>query len=306
MQIDWQHFVSEIFLNHLHFKPIRIERFTTGLSLFVFDVWLENGQQRVIRIAPESRKSELESGIRWHRELEKLNFPLPNLYCSGQHNGYGFAIYSRLPGSDLEDVYDQLSEAQLKDIAKGVADAQKTVSHLDRTFFNDSGSWEEFLVRILDRSRKGMLVNMIFDLSYLNEGENLIQRNRSYFSSISPVPFLYDLSVRNVIIHSGRISGIIDIDEVSYGDPLLAIGRGKMLLLWMNRKLDLVTHWIEYIGLDLQQRQAVDTYALLYCIRYMGTLGSTLNGNPNIQTDVSKSGDLLKVTDALLECVRNH
>lgn len=306
MQLDWPHFVSEVFLNHLHLKPIQIERFSTGLSLFVFDVWLENDQRKVIRIAPELRKSELESGIRWHNELEKLNFPLPDLHCSGQHKECGFAIYERLPGSDLEEVYEELSSSQLRNIAKGVTDAQKIVSRLDQKFFKGCASWEEFLAGILDRSRKGMHVNKIFDFNYLNKIESLIQRDSSYFSSIDPAPFLYDLSVRNVMIHHGKISGIIDVDEVWYGDPLLAIGRGKMLLLWMNRKLDLITYWIEYLDLNLQQRQAVDTYALLYCIRYMGALGSTLNGNANIQTDASKSKDLMKITKELLECVKSQ
>lgn len=300
MTTDWSHLVSEIFLDHHQTRPTKVKRFTTGLSLFVFDVWLENGERRVIRIAHESRIPELEAGIRWHRELAQLSCPLPTLYATGERKGYGFAIYERLPGSDLEEVYDNLSETQIRGIAEEVAAAQSIIGQLNADLFEGPHSWESFLQGVLGRSKRGFHANRLFAPSYLDEVEAIIHEASPYFSSITPTPFLYDLNVRNVIIHHGKMSGIVDVDDVSIGDPLLAIGRGKTLLLWANRRLDLVTHWIDYLQLDSQQQHAINIYALLYCIRSMSVLGTTLNGNPNIQTDVSKASDLIKVTDQLL------
>jgi aminoglycoside phosphotransferase (APT) family kinase protein len=36
--------------------------------------------------------------------------------------------------------------------------------------------------------------------------------------------FLDDLTVKNVLVENGALSGIIDVDFVCYGDPLLAVG----------------------------------------------------------------------------------
>ena len=41
-----------------------------------------------------------------------------------------------------------------------------------------------------------------------------------YFDSVEATCFLDDLTVKNVIVQDGEFQGIVDLDEVCYGDPL--------------------------------------------------------------------------------------
>jgi aminoglycoside phosphotransferase (APT) family kinase protein len=45
-----------------------------------------------------------------------------------------------------------------------------------------------------------------------------------HFAAVRPVCFLDELTTKNVLVESGTFQGIIDLDSVCYGDPLLAIG----------------------------------------------------------------------------------
>ena len=106
--------------------------------------------------------------------------------------------------------------------------------------------------------------------------------------------------MRNVIAKSGAVTGIIDVDEVWFGDPLLAIGRGKTVLLTMEQDCDFIGHWCQFLRLSEHQLQTVDFYALLYSVRFMGTMGQTLNGNYSLQTDPNISPLLEKIANDML------
>jgi hypothetical protein len=85
------------------------------------------------------------------------------------------------------------------------------------------------------------------------------------------------------------------------GDPLLVVGRAKTLLLLMRQSTDYVSFWCEHWRLSAFQIKVVDLYALLYGVRFMGTLGQELNGNPNVQTDPGNAELLKSVTRELLK-----
>jgi aminoglycoside phosphotransferase (APT) family kinase protein len=45
-----------------------------------------------------------------------------------------------------------------------------------------------------------------------------------YFASLRPICFLDDMTVNNVLVDHSDLQGIIDVDFVCYGDPLMTIG----------------------------------------------------------------------------------
>jgi len=197
-----------------------------------------------------------------------------------------------LPGDDLEEIYPVLSAKARKRIAQSVADIQQKIGELDPSNFVNSPKWGEVLQRILRRSEREILRSRLFERHYVDFARIEISKFEGYFEDVKPVAFLYDLNIRNVIVHNERVSGIIDVDEVWYGDPLLAIGRGKTLLLLMRQDTDYIEYWIRYWDLSEFQMKLVDLYALLYCVRFMGTLGQRLNGNSSVQTDISNAQHL--------------
>lgn len=281
-------------------KANRVERFALGLSHYVFDVETEDGLAYVVRLARPERRAELERGLYWHPRLAGLGIPLPHLDQSGEIEGYAFGVYERLPGRDLEQLYPELPPGVRRSLACSVAELQQKVSRLDDPQLRTAPRWPDVLQSILNRSAREIVQRGLGDVRFVDLARKQMVGWEAYFAEVRPVAFLYDLNVRNVMVHHEQISGIIDVDEVWFGDPLLAVGRGKTLLLLMQQDTAYITAWCDYLSLTGLQRKVVDLYALLYCVRFMGTLGQTLNGNKSIQTDPNNARILEHIAQNLI------
>ncbi|MCP4356857.1 MAG: phosphotransferase [Chloroflexi bacterium] len=158
---------------------------------------------------------------------------------------------------------------------------------------------------VLERTRRELLAAGSSHIHYLDLVYGQVENLSGYLAAAETAAFLYDLNVRNVLVNNGRVTGVIDVDETWYGDPLLAIGRGKCILLTMREDTDFITHWSQFLKLSDNQLTAVDFYALLYSFRFMGTLGQTLNGNYSLQTDPRTAPILTVIADKLLERLKD-
>lgn len=292
-------YVERVCQDYLGKTVTAANRFPMGLSHYVFDVVTEDQCAYVVRLARPERKAELENGLYWQRKLE-VGVPLPRLFHTGEIEGYSFAIHERLPGADLEEVCGSLSAETRKDVAQAVAEIQEKIHGLDDPWFANALKWPDVLQVILNRSEREIIAMGLCDRHYVDLTRERIHEYGDYLAEVEWVPFLYDTSVRNVIVHNESVNGIVDVDAVWFGDPLLAVGRGKTLLLLMQQDTDYITYWCEYLGLSEFQLKVVDLYALLYCVRCMGTMGQTLNGNPSVQTDAENIGLLESAARELL------
>jgi len=117
---------------------------------------------------------------------------------------------------------------------------------------------------------------------------------------VAPVAFLYDTNIRNVIVHNAQISGIIDVDEITFGDPLLSVGFTKTYLLLAGDDTEFVRYWCETLDGTAEDSRLIDLYALVYTVRFMGTLGQKLNGNVSRITDPKIVVRLEEIADRLL------
>lgn len=302
MQFDFEQIVKTAVQNTLNEPVEKFYRFSTGLSLFVFDVVTASGKACVVRVIQSERRSELENGLFWQGQLESLRLPLPNILGMGKVYGYVFVVYTRLQGDDLEVAYTYLTDVERKRIAVEVADIQRKVQQLampeDRVY--PIGALD--IVRgVLKRSEYDIRKSGLFDLRYIEDVRAVIDSYRDYFEHFEPVAFLYDMNIRNVIVHKGVVTGIVDVDEVWFGDPLLSVGRGKALLLTMDQSLAFVDAWCDHWQLDTFQRRIIDVYTLLYTLRFMSTLGQTLNGNESVQTNTQNAKKFEAIAQGFLE-----
>lgn len=69
----------------------------------------------------------------------------------------------------------------------------------------------------------------------------------------------------------------------------------------MRQDTYLISQWCEYLALSEQEIEMVDFYALLYCLRFMGTIGTKLNGNASIQTDPENARLFERLADKQLK-----
>jgi aminoglycoside phosphotransferase (APT) family kinase protein len=284
-------YARTIIENNISKGVISIRRFPTGLSHTVFEVITEDDCPYVVRIARPERNAELERGIYWQEKLEGLDIPLPQIYETGKIDNHA---------SDLEDVYPSLSRQQKRELAFQVAKIQQKVHLLSKQHFESAHPWLEVINSIVDRSEREILAKGEERNPYIADTRNRIQAYKNDLAAVKPVAFLYDLNVRNVIVDKGEVTGIIDVDSLWFGDPLLAIGRGKTILMTMQEDTNFISYWCQYLNLSARQLKLVDFYALLYSVRFMGTLGQRLNGNYSLQTDPKISDLLQKIADKLL------
>jgi len=111
----------------------------------------------------------------------------------------------------------------------------------------------------------------------VDAAEAAAERFADHLAQINPTPFLHDITTKNVIVHHGQLTGIVDVDDLCFGDSLLLIALIQMALLAHGLDPAYVEEWLDIIGPDAQQRAALDLYTLQCCVDFMGELGQRFN-----------------------------
>lgn len=129
----------------------------------------------------------------------------------------------------------------------------------------------------------GVMNNEIAEIA-----ENLYKSYQSYFSSIKPTTYYGDICSKNIMISNGVFSGLVDLDGLTQGDPLEAIGRIK--LSWYGtRHGDIYsTAIMDELGLNQEQRHLATMYALLNKISWACENGIQFNQNTKAKVDEDK------------------
>jgi aminoglycoside phosphotransferase (APT) family kinase protein len=118
--------------------------------------------------------------------------------------------------------------------------------------------------------------------------ENLYAQYRSYFASIKPTTYYGDICSKNVMINQGVFSGLVDLDGLTQGDPLEAIGRIK-LSWYATHHGDLYsTALMDNLHLNREQRCLVSMYALLNQISWACENGIQFNQNTKAEINEGK------------------
>src|SRR5204863_9344886 len=93
----------------------------------------------------------------------------------------------------------------------------------------------------------------LLDCKTVQRLEEIYVNFRFYFRAIESTPFLDDTTTKHVLVHHGRLTGIVDVDEVCFGDGLSTIALTQMSLLAHNQQTDYVRFWCEELHLTDEQ-----------------------------------------------------
>lgn len=118
---------------------------------------------------------------------------------------------------------------------------------------------------------------------------NLYRRYQTYFDSIKPIMYYGDICSKNVMIHNGVFNGLVDLDGLTQGDPLEALGRIK--LSWFGTFYgDIYSNEImDKLNLKPQEHELVLMYALLNKISWACENGIQFNQNTKAVVDQEKA-----------------
>lgn len=290
------------------------KRFTTGHCHYVYDVTLADGRSLVARLASAETRSEMLGGIHWHSRLATLGLPLPKLLRAETTGDFAFMILERLPGRDLGTVYSELTETQKRALALTMADIQARCAQLpaaagygyalsyEDPALRKNQHWRDVLVADLERSRHRIQSVGAVDPSIVDHVARELSTFDAYFSKITPTAFLDDTTTRNVLVHRGALTGIVDVDTVCFGDPLLTPALTRMALLAQGSDTRYIDYWLEAIAATTEQRKVVDLYTAIFCANFLSEQGQAFNRD-SAHLDRTKITQLLSLLEQLLSAL---
>ena len=261
---------GQLFENVMKVKVFSIERCNTGIGNYVFIVTAENNKY-ILRCSLE--KDAYENTVYLLKELEVCDIPIPKVIKYGQYDEYRYLILSYLLGEDIGKIYQDLRDSEKRQIAKEVVAIQNKVSAL-KIQAPDDWNWNSFADEMLGRAHELISKNGFFDVSKVEEVSNILKEMQPYISSVKPIPYLDDISTKNLLIENGHVSDVIDIDWMGFGDKLTFVAMTKVALLNMNLDTNYVDYLLEEMSLNSEQKRAFIFYCLLFCVDFMGERGT--------------------------------
>ncbi|MGE3684706.1 MAG: phosphotransferase family protein [Bdellovibrionales bacterium] len=267
-------------------KVVSIRRFTTGNHHFVYDVLLTGGRNVVVRLTTPSERESMRGALVWNERLVNLGLPLPKIYYSDIDSPFPFLVMERFPGRDLGFEIGQMSEQQLRSLAKSLMKFQKTVGGLPTAgrfgYAIDpesarAESWMDALTSSIRRSRERIEAVGFVDIGCLKKFEELFSGCQEELRKVKATPFLHDITTKNVIVADGELSGIVDVDSLCYGDPLFQVGLTRMALLSDGSDTRYIDFLLKEFG--AYSEDLLRLYTVVCGVGFLSELGQRFNGN---------------------------
>jgi aminoglycoside phosphotransferase len=278
---------ADIATNVTGHLPIAVTRFTTGAMHYVFEVAFAHRPPVVVRIAAPSGAKAMRGASMLSGRLRPLGIPLPAILAEELGASCPWLVLERFVGTDLGNVVDSLGRSRLKAIAGEVARAQAVVAQMTGAglygYAVDPAEaphtkWSAVVIEHLERSRARIAKAGFFDLNFATAAAAAVQSMRTELDAIPPTPFLHDTTTKNVIVTAdGAFSGIVDVDDLCFGDPRYVIALTRASLLALGCDSTYSDTWLEQAGLT--DDRLFQLYVALFLLDFMSEHGQRFNGN---------------------------
>ncbi len=289
-RIPTEHDAATLVQRHLGHAVQTVRRFPTGLANYVYDVLTDDDQAVVVRMQRLGRGAHFAAAVYWYHRLVPHGVPLPRLYYHATDPGpdaFPFMIIERLPGRDLGLAYASLSSEQKRALAVRMVTIQRSVGQLPpgpgfgyACSYDDRNlhpTWTAVLHAVLERGRKRIGAVGLVDLGLVDRVAAKLPVYTRYFAAVEPRPFLDDTTTKNVLVQEGRMTGIVDVDNVCFGDPLLTPALTEIALLSSGHDIDYVRYWTTELQLSAEQQAVLNLYAALFCVDFLSEIGQQFN-----------------------------
>lgn len=206
--------------------------------------------------------------------MTALDISVPKVLLNGKCGNYHYLILNFMEGKDIGLVYSGLTKSEKRKIARDVIDMQNKVAQLPLKHIDGNWSWIQYIDEMLDRARVRIEKNGYFDIEKVERLRSEKNVLKDYFLNIRPIAYLDDISTKNLLIHNGHVSGVIDIDWMGVEDSLTFIALTFIALLNMKMETDYVDYLLDYKKVSILEKKAFLFYSLLFCVDFMGERGT--------------------------------
>jgi aminoglycoside phosphotransferase (APT) family kinase protein len=290
--------------------PVSVRRFTTGSRHYVYEVRFAGQAPVVVRIGDANASYEMGGAVYLSKLLHPLGVPLPKLLAQDVAAPLPWIVLERLAGSDLGDTIATLPDDALNGIAKAIARAQAIVATTPSAgrfgYAGDAekaphSSWRQVLQDNLDRSRRRITAAGLFDAALVDRVQALLDARADRLDAVPATPFLHDTTTKNVIVTAqGKFSGIVDVDDLCFGDPRYAAALTLAVLQAYGGPTRYVEYWLDAV--HHRDDDLFRLYVALFLLDLMGEHGQIFNGNQRPSQPQARAG-LLAAFDASLQLI---
>jgi aminoglycoside phosphotransferase len=289
--------VRRIVMDAMGERAMEVRRFPTGMAHYVFDVRCETGKSLVVRMALAGRRASLSGAVRLTEILRPRGVPLPRVLAKDLDGAFPYLILERLPGTDLEALIKDLSAEKRSRVMRAVFEAQRVTSDLPAPAAHygyavaaeeaPHPTWSTVVEANLQRSRKRMSEAGFSEGSLADEFAEKLELHGAKLDQIAPVPFLHDTTLKNVIVTpDGEFSGIVDVDDLCFGDPRYVIALTHASLFFSGGPVAYAEEWMHLGGFAIDRIYWL--YVALFLLDFLSESGQVFNGNerPMDEADV--------------------
>lgn len=291
---------------HLGWRQVDVRRFGTGSAHYVFDLAAADGRRAVARFGLAAYEPALREGAAVLARVAALGVPVPRLLAVDRLEGFPFMLMERLGGTDLGYVIASLTDPQLRAIAGHVAAAQAKAASFGsagrygysaRPEAAPHAKWTGVLEAHMERSRQRVLKAGLFDPRIIDPVSSWLDRLRPALDRIPATPFLHDTTTKNVLVADGCFTGIVDVDDLCFGDPRWAPALTRAVLMMMAWPEQYARYWMEAAG--QAEDEVFRLYIALFLLDLMAEHGQVFNGNEKPSTAEGRA-HLLTMLDRVL------
>lgn len=284
--------------------PRHVRRFPTGAAHFVFEA-IAREATVVVRMGRPEQSVAMAKGTALVRRLGSLGVRLPAILAEGRIAAFPYTVMERLPGDDLGTVVDGLDDERLREVAERVAEAQAITGRLGQQtrygYAAEPGEapfrrWSDVVMQNLERSRRRIPAAGLFDPRPVEAAMELLDELRPELDAQPAVPFLHDTTTRNVLVHRGCFSGIVDVDDLCFGDPRYTPALTLAALAAHRGPHHYVDHWLQAAG--HADDRLFRFYAVVFLLDLAGEHGQVFNGNETPSTAEARAGLLRELDTA--------
>jgi aminoglycoside phosphotransferase (APT) family kinase protein len=286
---------------------LAVRRFSGGIDHYVFEATFADRPRLVVRIGRPASRQSMEAGLSLHRRLRAMGAPLPEIVAADLNHAWPHVVMERLAGSDLGGVISALPHASLAPIAAKVAEAQAIAARLPTSgrygYAAEAEqapltSWSQVLDANLARSRSRIAEAGLFDQGPVDTVAALVAAARAELDAMPAVPFLHDTTTKNVIVtDAGSFSGIVDVDDLCFGDPRYAPALTLASLAASGGPVAYVAAWMSHAG--HRDDRLFRLYVALFLVDFMSEHGQIFNGNQMASSEQQRANLLRAFGEAV-------
>lgn len=293
--IPTEEIAKEIFQRMYGEPAIGCFRYTASNQNYVYGI--DTGKrQYVLRLTLPEKKELVLSALNLQSIMEGLDVPISKFIkedLDGKHSPFLSLLMNRMPGQDIIHIYSQLNTVEKLQMAKQIYEIQKKTtgfmmgSGYGRSFFYNNlptnqtlfTTWSADIFQNIHYFIEKLHKTGLIHIPNENKIYSIMDKLKANLDTVLPTAFLRDIGERNVLVKQGRITGVIDIDDICFGDSLLVIALTHIALREKGYDTEYTDAWQNLLNLDSNAQDRLELYKIFYALSFLRLHGQKTTNN---------------------------